>query len=232
MLVVKVFISHSSTDKWAARQICKELEQRGIESFLDEKDIETGDSIDDAVDQHLAECDELLMILSPASLSSAWVLIEIGGARALKKRLVPILLHVGVNELPMPISKGLARDINEVETYFDEVVARSEEPRPRREPLDQGLRQTPEVTAARPRTFDLGERVRLPSRVPSSTTTHTGRDIGWNEEMTELLGQTTVVTGVQSEADRVVHVAADDGEWLWIMDWLTPAGEAGEENWD
>ena len=46
---MKVFISHSSKDKWAARRISQDLLQMGIESFLDEKDIETGDAIDESI---------------------------------------------------------------------------------------------------------------------------------------------------------------------------------------
>jgi hypothetical protein len=34
---VKVFISHSSLDKWIARRIAADLADLGIETFLDEK---------------------------------------------------------------------------------------------------------------------------------------------------------------------------------------------------
>lgn len=224
---MNVFISHSSSDKWAARQICKELGQRGIESFLDEKDIETGDSIDEAVDQHLANCDELLMILSPASLSSAWVLIEVGGARALKKRLVPILLHVGANELPMPLARGLARDINDIEQYFDEVVTRSQEPRPRRRTRRVGLPPGRGIALLPTKTFAVGDHVRLPTRIPTSTTTKDGLDLGWNDDMTSLLGEVTTVLEVDPAGiEGTIHVAEDNGKWLWLADWLTPAEEA------
>jgi 3-methyladenine DNA glycosylase AlkC len=43
---MKVFISHSSHDKWVARQMSRMLVQKGHVTFLDEKDIKTGDSID------------------------------------------------------------------------------------------------------------------------------------------------------------------------------------------
>lgn len=65
---MKVFVSHSSADKWIARQIATELEQRDIEAFLDEKDIKTGDSIDDAVHANLAECDEVRCYFRPPHL--------------------------------------------------------------------------------------------------------------------------------------------------------------------
>lgn len=122
---MKVFISHSSQDKWVARKISEDLNDRGIDTFLDEKDILTGESVDDAIGKHLLECDELLILISPASLSSQWVFVEIGGAKALGKRLVPILFHVGANELPPMLSRFLARDINGIATYYDEAKERS-----------------------------------------------------------------------------------------------------------
>lgn len=44
-----LFVSHSSIDKWVARQLSKQLESEGHETFLDEKDIKTGDSIDSEI---------------------------------------------------------------------------------------------------------------------------------------------------------------------------------------
>jgi hypothetical protein len=47
------FISHSTKDKWVARQISKVIEEigskGGTKTFLDEKDIETGDLIPDSI---------------------------------------------------------------------------------------------------------------------------------------------------------------------------------------
>jgi hypothetical protein len=65
---MKVFISHSSYDKWAARQISQQLEEKGHDTFLDEKDITTGDSIDASIQKHLKSSDDLLILISPVSL--------------------------------------------------------------------------------------------------------------------------------------------------------------------
>jgi len=218
---VKIFISHSSTDKWIARRIATDLEGRGIESFLDEKDIKTGDSIDEAIQTHLADCDELLMLLSPASLKSSWVLIEIGGAKALNKRLVPILLHVGPNELPDVFGDGLARDINDIELYYDEVESRGRKPAAERpDPRAQRLGQEGGRERAS-RRFAVGDRVRLPREVPTATYARDGTDIGWSPEMERYLGVDTTVKYVD-ERRGTVRVEADYGSWHWLMDWLDP----------
>jgi hypothetical protein len=246
--LMKVFISHSSSDKWIARQIAEHLQARDIDSFLDEKDIETGDGIDEAIQKHLAECDELLMLLSPAALDSAWVLMEIGGAKALGKRLVPILVHVGANDLPDPLSTGLARDLNEIENYYGEVQKRAgqqgapkggkppaaagdgtaEDSAPvkrkkgakgtgARRALEQEKRPARGVTRA-PKTFETGERVRLPAVRPKMTYTRDGRDVGWSESMDQYLGRLAKIT--KTAAEGWVRVDIDDEAWVWLMDWL------------
>jgi len=220
---MKVFISHSSTDKWIARQICSQLETRGVETFLDEKDIETGDSINHSIHAHLSDCDEVLLLLSPASLKSDWVLIELGGAKALDKRLVPILLHVGPNELPDVLADELARDINDIERYYEEVRRRSEGSAEDGAPVaeEQGdSRRASRIS----KTFAVGDLVRLPPDVPRSTYARDGSDIGWSPEMARYLGAQTRVVSV--EEDRgTVHVEVDSGLWIWLMDWLDPVTE-------
>jgi hypothetical protein len=225
---MKVFISHSSSDKWVARQISRQLDEFGVDSFLDEKDIETGDSIDQTIQEHLSDCDELLMLLSPAALDSPWVLIEVGGAKALKKRLVPILLHVGTNDLPAPLATGLARDLNDIESYYEEIRRRNEEIE-----VKPPTHRPPVVPAApravlKPRIFSVGDRVRLPRTVPQSTYGRDGTDVGWNPEMERYMGEIATITWI--DKDRV-SVDIDAELWIWLMDWLEPVHEgdaAGE----
>lgn len=107
------------------QKIAEELARQEIETFLDQKDMEVGDSINQSIAFHMKEADELLLLLSPSSLKSTWVFIEIGGAIALGKRIAPILLHVGANEVPQPISHTLCRDINNIEKYYDELLKRT-----------------------------------------------------------------------------------------------------------
>lgn len=220
---MKIFISHSSLDKWIARRLSQDLQALGASTFLDEKDIETGDSIGDSIQQHLVESDELLILLSPAALASHWVLLEIGGARALGKRLVPILLHVGPNELPHPLQKDLARDLNDVDKYYDEVrrrIAGAPEPRPRRT-------RRPPTSAASPRrrTFEVGDSVRIPSHPQQAFISSKGRVV-WHDTMTAHAGKVAVVTEVDD--DRTVKLDPGD-DWWWAMDWLEPLTTSNQE---
>ena len=123
---MKIFISHSSHDKWVARQISGQLIALSHTTFLDEKDIRTGESIDSKIHEHLKTSDDVLLLISPESLTSQWVFIELGAAQALGKNIIPIFFHVASNQIPHAISLKLGRDINELDRYFEELQSRSD----------------------------------------------------------------------------------------------------------
>jgi hypothetical protein len=215
---MKVFVSHSSVDKWVARRIAEDLHGLGAEVFLDEKNIETGESIDASIQAHLKDSDELVMLLSPAALESPWVLIEIGGAKALGLRLVPILIHVGANQLPGPVGAYLARELNEIDVYYAEVKnrltgARATSPK-RRATTASRRRATP-----RAQTPSVGDRVKI--AVPPSGPTTRLTDIGWMEEMAAYNDAVTTVTYVD-RGERAARLAIDNEQWWWAFEWVVP----------
>lgn len=63
-----VFISHSTKDRWVAKQMSNLIEEKGrewgIKTFLDEKDIDGGDSIPESIRINIQKCDEFLLLLS------------------------------------------------------------------------------------------------------------------------------------------------------------------------
>jgi hypothetical protein len=216
---VKVFISHSTADKWAARKISEDLERLGITTFLDEKDIQTGDSIDSSIAAHLADSEHFLILLSPASVHSHWVLIELGGAIALKKHLVPVLLYLGTNEIPKPITRFLARDINDLNRYYEELLARpaatvSDTTRPARraKPKKRGRRA-----------LKVGDRVRLPVKRPTLDS-EDEQIVAWVDEMDAYLDKEAAIVSIEKvpEGFNTYHIDLDGGEWMWVAQWLTP----------
>ena len=111
-----VFISHSSKDRWVAKQMVKLIEERNkgyVEVFLDEKDIEGGQSIPDSIRNSIEQCDEFLVLLSNRSKDRKWVLIEMGAAWGLRKRIVMIIDKVSPNEMPDLFSPYKAIDLND-----------------------------------------------------------------------------------------------------------------------
>lgn len=213
---MKVFISHSSHDKWVARQISRLLESAGHDTFLDEKDIRTGDSIDVTIQEHLKDSDDLLLLLSPASIKSHWVFIELGGAKALGKRIIPILLHVGANEVPAVIAQALARDINELEKYIEELSSgvatkkRKVQPRSR---AGSAAKSFPSASE-----FKRGDRVRIALVEHLSEQEKLASPV-WVPPMDKFSGLETKVLKVFGSEG--VRLEVDDGEWTWGEQWLT-----------
>jgi len=123
-----VFISHSTKDRWIARQAAKLIEAQGrghgIKTFLDEKDIEGGESIPETIRQNIQRCHEFLVLLSRNSIDRPWVLMEIGAAWALEKRIIAITDKVTPEEMPDIIAPYKAIDLNSFDDYLEQLLKR------------------------------------------------------------------------------------------------------------
>src|SRR5215216_1616941 len=69
-----VFVSHSSKEKWIARQIAKEIEALGAKTWLDLKDIHGGDEIRRSIRRGIRASKEAIVLLSANSVTSDWVI--------------------------------------------------------------------------------------------------------------------------------------------------------------
>lgn len=218
---MKVFISHSSREKWIARKISQDLVTMGCVTFLDEKDITTGKAIDESIGEHLSDCDDFLILLSQESLKSAWVLVELGGAIALKKKIIPILLFIDANAIPDVISRFLARDINEIEKYYEEVKKLLEN-NTTVKTKNLPFKQKPIPKRRKGHEFKVGQTVKIhitaPIKIPG---------IGWNDKMDAYLGATGKITQIDPKAESkiiesTVKLDVDNEDFFWHTDWLTP----------
>ena len=92
-----VFLSHSSKDKPFIRQLAADLTEKGILVWLDEQQINVGDSINKAINQGLVESDYFIIALSEHSTQSEWVERELNSAlideiESKKVKVLPIKL--------------------------------------------------------------------------------------------------------------------------------------------
>lgn len=115
---MKVFISHSSNDKKFVRTLKDDLNENGIETFVDEDSLRLGDSLKDKLDLALDESDHFLIILSDQSIKSDWVQYELKEAlkrvdKKTMKKIIPIKYKEC--EIPNELMKLLFADLsNEV----------------------------------------------------------------------------------------------------------------------
>jgi hypothetical protein len=92
------FISYSQVDREFAQWLYGELSKKGVECWLDEKNIRAGERILDAVAAAIGRHEKIVLCCSVSSLESWWVKDEIRKAQELERvpgaelRIVPVLL--------------------------------------------------------------------------------------------------------------------------------------------
>jgi hypothetical protein len=131
-----VFISHLSNDRWIARQMAAIIERKakrhGVRTFLDEVDLEGGDRIPATIKTNLHACEEFVILLSPQSVTRQWVLVELGGAWALDKRVMAITYNLAAEKIPDIIDHDKGYDLNDFDRYVTELIGRVKRKGPRR----------------------------------------------------------------------------------------------------
>lgn len=215
---MKIFISHSSKDKWAAKRIADDIANLGATTFLDEKDIRTGQSLDDSIKKNLKESDDFLILLSPSSLKSEWVLIELGGALALEKRIVPILLYVGANEVPQIINLKLSRDINDIDRYYKEVSDKitTTEKSPK-------VKFDFEDMTPRPSRLSVGDKVKIADKTPDDVVLKNFPTVDWEGPMDKYLSREGVISKVYDDFGGGLYILSIDEEeikYIFAEEWL------------
>ncbi len=119
---MKVFISHSSSDKKFVRTLKRDLHENGIETFVDEDALELGDSLMEKLEMGLKESSHFVMILSPNAINSEWVQLELKEALNLAndkliKKIIPIKFRQCIipAELQHIIHADLSNEVVQIE---------------------------------------------------------------------------------------------------------------------
>jgi hypothetical protein len=120
------FISYSWEDREFATRLYDDLEQSGVQSWLDNKQIKIGDSWERVIDKAVQAHDKVLLILSRASVSSSWVRLEVRKALQLeterrKTVLFPIRLDDAIFRVPETeeIDRLKERQIGDFTNWLD-----------------------------------------------------------------------------------------------------------------
>lgn len=107
----KAFLCHASEDKDLARRIAKDLQNDGIDTFFDEWEIRSGDSIRRKIDSGLENCTHFIALLTPTSIHKPWVNEEMDAAFVKKVegqcRFIPLRHELSTSDLP-PLLRGIS----------------------------------------------------------------------------------------------------------------------------
>nr|WP_315166508.1 toll/interleukin-1 receptor domain-containing protein [uncultured Flavobacterium sp.] len=113
---MKVFISHSSTDKKFVRTLKDCLLENSIETWFDEDQLDLGDSLVSKLENALDNSSHLVIVLSPSSIESDWVKYELKKAvinerTGLMQKIIPIKYREC--EIPEELKDLLYADLSE-----------------------------------------------------------------------------------------------------------------------
>jgi tetratricopeptide (TPR) repeat protein len=90
---IRVFVSHSKNDLDFALKLQASLQARHIEAWVDQRNLEGGQSFASEIQKAIERCNCVLVVVSPASMQSAWVQREVLTGDDLQKPIIPILLE-------------------------------------------------------------------------------------------------------------------------------------------
>lgn len=98
-----IFLSHSHTDKPFARRLATDLRKAGHGVWIDEAEINIGDSLIEKIRNGLDQVDYVAAILSSSSINSPWVIreLDIASNREIdEKRVIVLPLLIEKVQLP------------------------------------------------------------------------------------------------------------------------------------
>ena len=101
-----IFISYAHQDSQKVEELLSKLKEIQVSGWLDQADIAAGVEISSVLRDSLRKASAILVLVSPASLSSKWVEFEVSAGQALGKTIIPVIISgEGVeNELPPSIA--------------------------------------------------------------------------------------------------------------------------------
>ncbi|MES3034918.1 MAG: toll/interleukin-1 receptor domain-containing protein [Gemmatimonadota bacterium] len=121
-----VFLCHASEDKPLARQIAEAFSAAGVDTFLDEWEIGTGDSFRQKIDAGISACTHFVVLLTPGSITKPWVRFEldagVAGYLDGRNKLFPLRSGLSPRELPATLQGLNAPEIVDVARDLPAVI--------------------------------------------------------------------------------------------------------------
>lgn len=120
----KVFLSHSHSDKIFVEKLKKDLEDNNITTWYDNKDLDIGEIVSEAISQGIEQSWFFLIVVSPDSVSSNWVKYELNeaydGHISDGKKILPVVIgDIEDKDIPKRLKKHLYADFRSEEGYED-----------------------------------------------------------------------------------------------------------------
>ena len=91
--MTQVFLAYAQEDATVMKQIRDSLRRQGFTVWINTSDIQTGEAFEKAIQRGIEQADNIVYLLSPDAIESAYCQHEISYARSLHKRIIPLLVR-------------------------------------------------------------------------------------------------------------------------------------------
>ena len=128
-IIPRVFLSHSHKDKPFVKKLAKDLQSNGIKVWIDEAEIKIGDSLIKKITSGIDSVNFLAIVLSPNSVNSHWVQVELEQAFSIEVSKGPVkILPILLSDCQVPgFLRGKLyadfRDEREYSSVLDKLIA-------------------------------------------------------------------------------------------------------------
>lgn len=104
--MTRVFVSHSSEDYYFVDFLVELLRFHRVDVWVDRSNLKAGDVFTSDIEQALADCDSMVVVISRNSSRSRWMTREISAFKAIANRpVIPLVLDIEAN--PNDVYEGL-----------------------------------------------------------------------------------------------------------------------------
>jgi len=128
---LRIFLSHDAADSAYARKLSRSLlSQRPNLRIFTPETLSAGEDWQSKLKDELFQCDIFMVLLSPNSVYSPWVLKELGAAWGLEKPIIPVVTHPEMlARIPVKLGKVQLVDIKDLENpeAINQILERYEE---------------------------------------------------------------------------------------------------------
>ncbi len=128
--MTKIFLSYAASDRAYAHKLRDILSKRSNVRIFTTETLSAGEDWQDKLKDELSKSDIFLVLLSPDSVGSEWVLHELGAAWAMDKPIIPIVTHPEVfSKIPVSLSQIQFIEVKDIEKpeVINQILERYEE---------------------------------------------------------------------------------------------------------
>jgi len=119
----KIFVSYAHHDRALAEQLFRMLRSLSVNVWSDD-DLRAGENWQETLRSRLRDSEYFVLLLTPKTFESSWVLQELGAAFALGKQIIPVVTDRRlVARLPVDLAKVHSLTVDEMDKLEEALAA-------------------------------------------------------------------------------------------------------------